>query len=81
MSGIKKETNGCWVYIKPTASGNYGRMRWAGGWGMVVKMAWQEFVGKIPAGKWVNHLCEEIKCINPDHLVLGDKSEKRIEKL
>lgn len=36
---------------------------------------WIATHGSIPDGIWVLHHCDNPKCINPDHLYLGDRAD------
>jgi hypothetical protein len=41
----------------------------------VHRLVWELFFGKIPAGKWVLHRCDNPPCIEPSHLYLGTNLE------
>ena len=36
-------------------------------------------VSEVPTGKWVLHTCDNKKCINPEHLYLGDRKQNTID--
>ncbi|WP_205484689.1 HNH endonuclease signature motif containing protein [Arthrobacter sp. Alg241-R88] len=70
---IDPET-GCWLWqgAIATATG-YGRMainngRFGGERVMTHRMSYETFVGPIPAGMVIDHLCRVRSCCNPDHL-------------
>jgi hypothetical protein len=72
---INKSENGCWnwtgaVFKKPY--GNYGQMR-VGRKGQdkirrAHVLSYEVFVGKIPDGLELDHLCHNTLCVNPEHL-------------
>lgn len=60
----------CWTWPKPMASG-YGAIRRGGkdeGMTYVHRLAYEHFVGPIPDGFQVDHLCRNRACFNPAHL-------------
>lgn len=61
--------NGCWLWplIHPTT--RYGMAGQPGG-GTVLMHRWvyEKFVGPIPAGLHLDHLCRNRPCVNPTHL-------------
>lgn len=62
-------THTCWVWTASTRDGEYGQFRdddqakvFAHRW------AYEWFVGPIPAGLTIDHLCRNPRCVNPAHL-------------
>jgi len=41
----------------------------------VHRIAYEEYIGEIPKGLYVLRNCDNQKCINPDHLLLGTKQD------
>ena len=39
------------------------------------RLAYELYVGPIPAGKVVMHICDRPRCVNPDHLRVGTQAE------
>ena len=75
LNKITKDDDGCWVWSGAKFkknSGNYGQIRIGGRKdGKLVrahKISYQEFVGEIPKGLELDHLCHNTLCVNPKHL-------------
>lgn len=68
----KIEKNGtCWVWKACIDKLGYGRLRIGGRKGRAFEahiVAYRLFVGDIPEGLELDHLCRNRACVNPDHL-------------
>ena len=64
-----ERTNTCWIWRGTLGHDGYGRLS---GWGgriiQVHRYAYERFVGPIPAGLLLDHLCRIRACCNPAHL-------------
>lgn len=61
------DANGCWPWLA-TVSNGYGRV-WDGKRSVVAhRFSYEFFVGDIPPGLQIDHLCRNTNCVNPDHL-------------
>lgn len=70
----------CWLFTGSLAS-HYGNLWWKGKHRRVHRLTYLFFVGAIPKGLVVNHLCEVKRCCNPDHLeVCTDTENKQYNK-
>lgn len=59
------EASGCWNYTGTFNKGNgYGRILQT----TSHRYYYEALVGEIPAGLQIDHLCRNIRCVNPDHL-------------
>ena len=70
MERIERQPNGCWSWPGAKVNG-YGLVG-AGGRGgkqlLVHRATYEMFVGPIPDGYVIDHLCRNRACCNPDHL-------------
>lgn len=71
----------CWEWQGPRRPKGYGVVTWPGlrrsGQELAHRlgyMLWHD-LDDIPAGKQVNHHCDNPPCCRPDHLYLGDHSD------
>jgi len=66
-------TSGCWLWRGDrTTRDGYGRVRRTCGRKVLThRLAYEAFVGPIPAGMRVLHRCDTPACFNPEHLFLG----------
>lgn len=65
---ITKNKNDCWIINGSPAHGGYGQFgdkykKWK-----AHRWAWNYFIGKVPKGKELDHLCRNSRCCNPKHL-------------
>ena len=62
---------GCWVWNGTINRGGYGVLTVGGRCGAkkyAHRVAYELFVGPIPKGKELDHLCRNRWCVNPSHL-------------
>lgn len=67
-SHTKKLENGCLEWTAYRGEKGYGRFYVEGRGRLAHRWAYEYFVGPIPAGLVIDHLCRNRACVNPDHL-------------
>lgn len=71
---IDNET-GCWLWTGPLQPNGYAMMGIGRARRYVHRLAYSEWVGPIPAGLDMDHLCRVRKCCNPEHLQPVSRAE------
>ena len=81
------DTNNCWICIShaPIGKGlNYYPRFYRGGKRIKIsKYIYQKYKGEIPDNMIVRHTCDNPRCINPEHLLLGtirDNARDMVER-
>jgi len=67
VSGINVVDSGCWEWTHTRRHG-YGRVSLEGRTQAAHRVAYEWFVGPIPEGLDLDHLCRNPPCVNPEHL-------------
>lgn len=69
--------SGCWNWTAAKGVGGYGRFRSGGREPIVLPHRWsyEHYVGPIPDGLQIDHLCRNPSCVNPAHLEAVTASE------
>ncbi len=62
---IPEPNTGCWLW---EGYGKYGLIRVNGKHVLAHRAAYEAFIGPIPDGMHIDHLCRTPSCVNPAHL-------------
>ena len=63
-----KKTKGCWNWLAASDNHGYGRFDFLGKYAMAHRASYVLFVGDIPEGLTIDHICRHRGCVNPNHL-------------
>lgn len=70
------EVTGCWVWLSPAPDG-YGRFWYQRTMQVAHRVSYELYVGTVPPGLVLDHLCETRFCVCPTHLEPVTYSENR----
>ncbi len=79
----KSAANGCWEWLGNIKRNGYGTFMANGRCFNVHRLAWVICNGQVPDGQCVMHICDNRKCVNPAHLMVGtakDNTQDMIRK-
>lgn len=71
-SNVVVDANGCWIWQRKLDNDGYGRIAASRNGkptaALAHRAAYETFVGVIPQGLELDHLCRVRSCVNPEHL-------------
>jgi hypothetical protein len=65
---IRRSDSGCWLWTGSKDPLGYGQLQVNGRLEKSYRFAYMTWVGAIPPGFDIDHLCRNSSCVNPDHL-------------
>jgi hypothetical protein len=68
MAKVRPQWGGCWIWTGKLTANGYGRISRDGEQVGAHRASYEVFVGPIPDGFTIDHLCRDRACVNPDHL-------------
>lgn len=68
---IPEPNSGCWLWLGNLSTAGYGRFKTSGVHRKAHRASYILFVGSVPDGQIVRHLCHNKCCVNPEHLAPG----------
>lgn len=63
-----KRAGGCWLWTGALDHAGYGKLWSKGRYQRAHRLAYEAWVGPIPEGMQLDHLCRTRHCVNPKHL-------------
>jgi hypothetical protein len=77
----RKDGSGCHIWTSVVTDNGYGVTKWKGQRIRAHRLAYELWVGPIPEGTVVHHICSNKVCVNPKHLQAVTPQENTAEML
>lgn len=68
LRNVVVDDNGCWLWQGAVTSNGYGKLGRLGRTWSAHRLSYEAFIGAIPDGLTIDHLCRVRHCANPEHL-------------
>lgn len=78
---IKAVDSGCHEWQSTLHRDGYGKIWVVDRQVQAHRVAYQLYKGEVPDGLLVLHICDNRKCVNPEHLYLGDAKQNTADKI
>jgi len=75
LAKVRISDSGCWVFNGTRGARGYGTVTHQGRTTGSHRVSYEHFIGTIPAGMQIDHLCRNTSCCNPDHLEAVTQAE------
>jgi hypothetical protein len=72
---VQPDPSGCWIWTGALNSRGYGSWGTNGIARSTHRVTYEAFVGPVPTGLTIDHLCEVKACCNPVHLEVVTRAE------
>jgi transposase len=76
-----EDVNGCHIWNACTDKDGYGLFKMSDKAMRAHRVSYQLHKEEIPKGQTVRHICDNTKCVNPDHLILGTQKQNVQDKI
>ena len=72
---LKPDDTDCWLWTDTPTKDGYGRFYYKGRCIGINIMSWMIYKGNAPKKRIVVRKCNNLLCVNPDHLYLANRSD------
>jgi hypothetical protein len=65
---VPEPNTGCWIWSAAVDNRGYGRISVHNKWRHAHRFLYEQYVGSVPEGLELDHICRTPCCVNPEHL-------------